>query len=115
VLAAGSDWAVSSADPWRGIHVAVGRIAPPGAGTPAAGPLLPAQALDLEAALAAYTAGSAWVNHLDHATGTIEPGKLADLIVVDRDPFAVPPGDLYAIRVSQTFVGGTRVFAAPDA
>jgi predicted amidohydrolase YtcJ len=114
-LAAGSDWAVSSADPWRGIHVAVNRIAPPGAGVPGAGPLLPAQALDLEAALAAYTAGSAWVNHLDHSTGTIEPGKLADLIVVDRDPFSVPPGDLYATRVLQTFVGGTRVFAAPDA
>ncbi|HEU5160279.1 MAG TPA: amidohydrolase [Streptosporangiaceae bacterium] len=114
-LAAGSDWAVSSADPWRGIHVAVNRIAPPGAGTPAAGPLLPAQALGLRAALAAYTIGSARVNHLDHATGSIEPGKLADLIVVDRDPFTVPAAELYGIRVRQTYVGGVRVFAAPGA
>lgn len=114
-LAAGSDWAVSSANPWWGIHVAVNRTAPPAAGRPAAEPLLPAQSLELEAALAAYTGGSAYVNHLDHATGSIEAGKLADLIVVDRDPFAVPPGDIHALRVLQTFVGGVRVFAAPGA
>jgi predicted amidohydrolase YtcJ len=113
VLAAGSDWAVSSANPWWGIHVAVNRIAPPGEGTSGAGPLLPAQSLDLAAALSAYTSGSAYVNHLDHATGTIEPGKLADLIVVDRDPFAVPPEEIYTLRVRQTFVGGARVFTAP--
>jgi predicted amidohydrolase YtcJ len=116
VLAAGSDWAVSSANPWWGIHVAVTRTAPPGrGGTPEAGPLLPAQALTLDAALTAYTAGSAYVNHLDDTTGTVEPGRLADLIVVDRDPYAVPAGELHTIRVLQTFVGGARVHAASDA
>jgi predicted amidohydrolase YtcJ len=109
VLAAGSDWAVSSADPWWGIHVAVNRVAPPGQGTPGAGPLLPGQALDLGTALAAYTIGSAYVNHLDHETGSIEPGKLADLAVLDRDPFAGPPGDIHATEVTQTFIAGRRV------
>ncbi|WP_326581582.1 hypothetical protein OIE69_08385 [Actinacidiphila glaucinigra] len=47
-------------------------------------------------------------------TGTVTPGKLADL-VVDRDPFAGPPARIAATRVLQTFVGGERVHAAPDA
>ena len=75
---------------------------------------LPGQRLDLGTALAAYTAGSAHVNHLDE-TGTIERGKLADLVVLDRDPFAAPPEEIAATRVLQTYVGGTRVHAAPDA
>ena len=89
-LAAGSDWAVSSANPLWGIHVAVNRILPPGEGDPAAGPLLPGQALSLAEAMAAYTAGSAYVNNLDE-TGAIEPGYVADLVVLDRDPFAGRP------------------------
>ncbi|HEY7485091.1 MAG TPA: amidohydrolase [Streptosporangiaceae bacterium] len=111
VLAAGSDWAVSSANPWWGIHVAVNRIAPPGQGPPGAGPLLPGQALHLGTALAAYTIGSAYVNHLDRETGTIEPGKLADLALLDRDPFAGPVEEIHATTVLQTFVGGERVYA----
>ena len=51
---------------------------------------LPEQAIDLATSLTAYTAGSAWVNHLDDVTGTIEVGKYADLAVLDRDPFAGP-------------------------
>jgi predicted amidohydrolase YtcJ len=111
-LAAGSDWPVSSADPIQGIHVAVNRR-PPDADeeVPA---FLPDQRLDLGTALAAYTAGSAHVNHLDE-TGTIERGKLADLVVLDRDPFAAPPEEIAATRVLQTYVGGIRVHAAPDA
>ncbi|MDN3354191.1 amidohydrolase [Actinomadura sp. DC4] len=108
-LAAGSDWPVSSADPIHGIHVAVNRRLPEvGEGTPA---FLPGQRLDLATALAAYTAGSAHVNHLDE-TGTIERGRLADLAVLDRDPFAAPPEEIAATRVSQTYVGGVRVHEA---
>ena len=55
------------------------------------------------------------MNHRDHDTGTIEVGKLADVVVLDRDPFAGPPEQIGATRVLQTFVGGTRVYAAPDA
>ncbi|MCX3059016.1 amidohydrolase [Streptomyces beihaiensis] len=107
-LAAGSDWPVSSPDPMQGIHVAVNRIAPDApAGTPV---FLPDQRIGLADALTAYTAGSAYVNHLDAETGTIAPGYLADLAVLDRDPFAGPPEQIGATRVEQTFVGGRRVF-----
>jgi predicted amidohydrolase YtcJ len=110
-LAAGSDWAVSSANPLRACHVAVNRTLP---GDGAAEPLLPGQRLEPAEALAAYTIGSAYVNHLDDMTGAIEPGRLADLIVLDRDPIAGPPGDLAGIRVLSTFVAGERVYAAAD-
>jgi predicted amidohydrolase YtcJ len=111
-LAAGSDWAVSSANPLEGIHVAVNR-ALPGA-EPGAEPLLPGQALTLAEALAAYTAGSAYVNHLDE-TGAVAPGYLADLVVLDRDPFAGPPGEIAAAAVALTYVEGQQVYAAPTA
>ena len=83
-LAVGSDWGVSTADPWKILEVAVRRIDPENRG---ADPFLPDERLDLPGALAAATAGSAWVNHLDAETGTIEIGKLADLVVADRNPF----------------------------
>ncbi|MGA5360305.1 amidohydrolase [Streptomyces purpurascens] len=109
-LAAGSDWPVSSPDPLQAIHVAVNRISPdaPG-GTPA---FLPEQRLDLGTAIAAYTAGSAYVNHLDDTTGSITAGKSADLVVLDRDPFAGPPEEIAATRVLETFVEGRRVHTA---
>ncbi|MGW7728288.1 amidohydrolase [Streptomyces canus] len=112
-LAAGSDWPVSSPDPLQAIHVAVNRISP---GAPQGTPeFLPEQRLDLGTALAAYTAGSAYVNHLDDIAGSITVGKSADLVVLDRDPFAGPPEEIAATRVLETFVDGRRVHAAPDA
>ena len=111
-LAAGSDWAVSSANPLEGIHVAVNRVLPDA--EPGAEPLLPGQALTLAEALAAYTAGSAYVNHLDE-TGAIAPGYLADLVVLDRDPFTGPPGEIASTTVALTYVEGQQVFAAPTA
>ncbi|MGW6748085.1 amidohydrolase [Streptomyces sp. NPDC055006] len=109
-LAAGSDWPVSSPDPIEAIHVAVNRVLPDAApGTPV---FLPEQRIGLDAALTAYTAGSAYVNHLDDVTGSITAGRLADLVVLDRDPFAAPTEDIGATRVLETFVGGERVYAA---
>jgi len=116
VLAAGSDWSVSTPDPLAAIHTAVNRTAAPGheeGDYP--DPFLPEQAIDLATSLTAYTAGSAWVNHLDETTGTIEAGKLADLVVLDRDPFAGPADEIGATRVLQTFVEGERVYSAADA
>ena len=105
-LAAGSDWPVSSPDPILGMHVAVNRTHP---GSDA-DVFLPEQRLELDAALAAYTSGSAYVNHLDD-TGRIEVGMLADLVVLDRDPFAGAPEAIGETTVEQTFVGGRRVYA----
>jgi len=110
-LAAGSDWAVSSANPLRAIHVAVNR-ALYGATGAHAEPFLPAQSLSLGEAIAAYTLGSAYVNHLDDETGTIEAGKLADLVVLDRDPFALPASEIGTTGVLATYVGGEAVFRA---
>ncbi|MET7494561.1 amidohydrolase [Streptomyces sp900116325] len=103
-VAAGSDWPVSSAEPLHGIHTAVNRIAPDGDG-PA---FLPGERIGLTAAIAAYTAGSAHVNHLDD-TGSIRAGALADLVVLDRDVYAGPPEEIGTTRVLQTYVGGRRV------
>ena len=111
-LAAGSDWAVSSANPIRAIHVAVNR-ALHGATGAEAEPLLPAQRLDAAEAFAAYTAGSAFVNHLDDVTGSVEAGKLADLVVLDRDPIAGPDEELGRTQVLATWVGGDLVHRSP--
>ncbi|MBX7548517.1 amidohydrolase [Streptomyces sp. tea 10] len=107
-LAAGSDWPVSSPDPLQGIHVAVNRVEPGGGGPV----FLPGQRLDLADALTAYTAGSAYVNHLDD-TGRVAVGALADLVVLDRDPFAGPPEAIAEAAVALTYVGGELVYAAP--
>jgi predicted amidohydrolase YtcJ len=106
-LAAGSDWPVSSPDPLAAVQVAVNRQTGDGEYEP----FLPEQALDLATALAAYTSGSAWVNHADE-TGRIAPGMLADLAVLDRDPFARPLDEIGEARVVATYVEGERVFGA---
>ncbi len=108
-LAAGSDWAVSSANPMRAVHVAVNRSLQ-GAEGAEAEPFLPGQSLELAEALAAYTIGSAYVNHLDDQTGAIEPGKLADLVVLERDPFTVPPSEIGSVGVGATYVEGRQVY-----
>jgi predicted amidohydrolase YtcJ len=109
----GSDWAVSSANPLEEIHVAVNRLLPPasGAGEVERDVFLPDERLDLSTSIAAFTIGSAYVNHLDHVTGSIEPGKLADLVVIDRDLFASPPNEIALATVELTMVEGERVFA----
>lgn len=114
-LAGGSDWPVSSADPWQAMHVAVNRTEPPGSGHadyPTAGtPFLPGQSLGLGTVLAAYTAGSAWLNR--SPAGVIEPGRPADLVVLDRDPFILDPGEIWTTRVTMTFVDGECVAENP--
>lgn len=115
-LAIGSDWPVSSPDPLWGIHTAVNRTAPPA--DPHASdarsrtePLLPAEAMTLDTALAAYTTGSARANRLDKERGSLQVGMTADLVVLDADPYAVEASALGEIGVDLTFAGGQVVFS----
>lgn len=107
-LVAGSDWPVSTPDPLAAIHTAVTRTSYGETGRAGTEPFLPEQVLDLETAFAAYTSGSAWVNHRDDA-GVVRPGAVADLVVFDRDPFASPPEEIGATRVVSTWVDGEPV------
>lgn len=116
-IAFGSDWPVSSPDPLAEMHVAVTRQAPPGAsfGTDAGGdeaPFLPDERIALSEALRAFTLGSAYVNHLEAETGSVEVGKFADLAVIDRNVFEVDDldGGLVDARVTMTLVGGAVVY-----
>jgi len=113
-LAAGSDWPVTTANPFHALQVAATRLPPPDEGDGTEEPFLPEQRLDLADAFDAYTAGSAYVNHAEDRIGTVEVGKLADLVVVDRDPLAGPATEVGAVRVLATYVDGTRVFADPS-
>ncbi len=113
-LVMGSDWPVSTPDPLAAIHVAVNRTAYGESGRAGTVPFLPQQALELETAFAAYTSGSAWVNRRDEVdgAGVLEPGAAADLVVLDRDPFAGPRSEIGATRVVSTWIGGLAVHEA---
>ena len=111
VLAFGSDWTVSTANPLEEIEVAVRRVAPDDRDGE---PFLPAERVDLPAALGAFTAGSAYALRLEAETGTITPGKLADLAVLDRDPFDPGAGPIGDARVLATLVEGAPVHADPS-
>jgi predicted amidohydrolase YtcJ len=108
-LAMGSDWPVSTPDPLAAIHTAVNRTMYGEPGRAGTEPFLPEQAVALETAFAAYTCGSAWLNHRDDA-GVLEAGSVADLVVLDRDPFAGPPEEIGAARVVSTWIDGMPVF-----
>jgi predicted amidohydrolase YtcJ len=106
MLAFGSDWSVSSANPFEEIEVAITRMGPAGETDT---PFLPDERIDLATALAAFTINAAYVNGLDDRTGSIEVGKLADLIVVDRNPFEIAPSDLSEVEVELTLLEGAPV------
>ena len=110
-LAFGSDWYVTSANPLLAIEVAVTRLEPDGNTTD---PLLPNEAIDLATAIRAATLGSAYGNFLNEETGSIEVGKLADLIVIDKNLFDLPSSDISEARVLLTLFGGEIVFGSLD-
>ena len=104
-LAYGADWSVASANPFEGIEVALTRVAPEGK----LPPLEPNEAVTLEQALRAYTLDVAYVNHLDKQTGSIAPGKSADLIVLDQDLFRIPTRQIHTTKVMLTLFQGREV------
>lgn len=109
-LAFGSDWSVSTANPFPQIETAVTRV---DVDTHDTEPLNPEQAITVEQAIAAFTIGSAWVNGHEDKTGSIEVGKLADLIVVDRDLLRIDPQEISDTRVLLTLFGGRPVYGDP--
>jgi predicted amidohydrolase YtcJ len=110
-LAFGSDWSVSTANPLHEMQVAMTRMP---FDEPEVEPLTPEERLDLGTCLEAFTLGSAFVNHLDDVTGSVVPGKLADLVVLDANPFAEGAGPIGECRVILTLVDGQPVYADPS-
>lgn len=108
-LAGGSDWTVSTPDPLLEVESAVTRVH---TDDRSAAPFLPDERLDLDTALRAYTIGAAHVNHLDQETGTIEIGKVADLVILDRNLRALRDAPIGEARVRSTFVEGREVYHA---
>ncbi len=107
VLVAGSDWSVSSMNPLDAMEVAVTRRQ---CGKPQEEPLCIEEALDLKQILKAYTINGAYVRHQEKITGSIEPGKASDLIVLDRNIFKVKPEEIHTAKVLLTLVDGKPVF-----
>ncbi len=107
VIAGGSDFPVESDNPFFGLHAAVTRTdhanLPPGGWHPE-------QAMTLLEAFRAFTLGAAYAEHQEHTLGSLEPGKWADFILIDRDLFKIPPADIWEIRVVETWLAGERVY-----
>ena len=110
VLAFGSDAPVESPNPFWGLHAAVTRRRLDG--SPGAEGWRPEQRLTVEQALQAYTIGAAYAAGWERRLGKLAPGYLADLVVLDTDPFTCPPDELHTIRPTATMVGGAWVYRA---
>ncbi len=109
-LAFGSDAPVESPNPFWGLHAAITRQCRDG--SPAAEGWYPEQRLTLHEALTAYTLTPAYLAGLEDRAGKLAPAHLADLIVLEQDPFLVPPSDLMDMQPIATMVGGNWVWQA---
>jgi predicted amidohydrolase YtcJ len=106
-LALGSDLPVDTADPLRILHAAVTRQNDQEHGRPA---WISDQALSVQEAVWSYTMGAAYAGGQEELQGSLEVGKLADMVVLDDDPFKIPPERLAEIQVAATLVGGDLVY-----
>ena len=113
-LASGSDWPVSTANPLEIVHTTVNR-APVGATGASALPFLGEQALSLADALIAHSLGTAYLNHDEQRSGSIEIGKAGDIVILDRDIFAAPVAEIGSASVVYTIIGGEIVYDATSA
>jgi predicted amidohydrolase YtcJ len=107
-LAFGSDAPVESSNPFHGLHAAVTRCRPDG--FPGPDGWFPKQRLTVSAALAGFTSGPAYSAGMEDRLGRLSAGFLADLIVIETDPFTCDPAELYAIQPVATMVGGDWVW-----
>ncbi|MGZ8287725.1 MAG: amidohydrolase [Telluria sp.] len=113
-VAYGSDWPVDPLDVWFALKVGVTRTAGPDAGKEYAGRLTAQPGMPRAAALRAITMNAAYTLRQEATTGSLQVGKLADLIVLDRNFFTIPDEDIANIKVLQTVVGGKIVYQARD-
>jgi len=107
VLAFGTDYPVEPVTPFRGLYVAVTRQSENGKKS-----YYPEQKISIEQAIAAYTTGSSFAEFGEKQKGKLEPGMLADLVVLDRDITSVPPAKILETEVLRTVVGGRTVYEA---
>lgn len=110
-VAFGSDWSVTSANPYQQIETAVLRKDNARADAEV---FLPEERIDLESAIAAFTINAAFVNRLDQDTGSIEVGKYADLIVLDRNLFEIEPESISDAQTLLTLFQGNPVHGTND-
>ena len=109
-LAFGSDWPVVTLNPWEGVQTAVTRQT--SEGKPDAG-FVPEQRLTVAETVRGYTLGAAYAGRREKTEGSIEPGKLADLIIISQNIFEIDPHRLAETKVLTTIVGGRVVYQAP--
>ena len=107
VVAAGSDWSVSSPDPLRAMEVAVTRREP---GAPIGPGWIPEEQVDLPEIVAAYTIAGAYLSVEERDSGSIETGKLADFVMLDRDIFGLPANAIHTAKVVWTVMEGKEVY-----
>ena len=107
MIVGGSDWSVSSMNPLDAIQVAVTRRA---LDDPNGQPWIQEELVDLPTILAAFTINGAYLNRQEDITGSLEVGKAADLVVLDRNLFEIPPGDIHKTKVLLTLLDGKEVY-----
>jgi hypothetical protein len=109
-IAFGSDWPVDPLDEWFALKVGVTRTNSTAAAAEFRGRLGDDPGLSREAVLRAATINAAYELHEDDVTGSLEVGKFADLIVLDRNPLKVPAEEIAKVQVLETVVGGKVVY-----
>ncbi|MFT4925345.1 MAG: putative amidohydrolase YtcJ [Phenylobacterium sp.] len=102
-IASGSDFPVELANPFYGIHAAVTRQ---NRQNQPVGGWVPEEAMTVAQALTSFTLDAAYAAHQDNIIGSLEPGKWADFIMIDQDPFSIAPAQLWQTKVLQTWVAG---------
>lgn len=107
LIVGGSDWDVSSLNPLDAIETAITRQNPFSNSGPVLGKN---EEIDLQSALEMYTRNAAYVMRLDRVSGSLEVGKRADLVVIDRDLFKIPASEINEARVLQTIMDGVEVY-----
>jgi hypothetical protein len=112
-IAFGSDWPVDVLDEWFALKVGVTRTNAPSAPPEFRGRLGDDPGLSREAVLKAATINAAYELHEDDVTGSLQIGKLADLVVLDRNPLKIAAEDIANVQVLETVVGGRTVYEAP--